>query len=135
MAAALAEDEVTPPDEGELPQEIEPIDDFLAELSSSLATGDTEFALERLHPQVLEAYPDQCPGFLESISDPTFDATADSAPELADFTWELPDGRSFPIDDDTFEVSIQQTQQGQTGEAVSHFSIIETEWRWFTFCG
>ena len=50
------------------------------------------------------------------------------------WTWELPDGRTFDIAAAT-TVTVNVFGRGQTGaEAETHLTVVNGQYRWFTFC-
>ena len=108
--------------------------DFYAQLSAGLSSGDLTFPLERLHPFVFDAYPDQCPAALESFVDPDFAVDVVAVGETGPWTWELPDGRSYDVDEAT-TVTVQVSGRGQSGQpADAHLATVDGQLRWFTFC-
>ena len=120
--------------EGEDEVDAAAIVDFYAQLSAGLSSGDLTFPLERLHPLVLEAYPDQCPAALETFVDPDFAVEVVQVGETGPWTWELPDGRSYEVDE-AITVTVQVSGRGQTGDpSDAHLATVDDELHWFTFC-
>ncbi|MCE9623581.1 MAG: hypothetical protein K8R99_14685 [Actinomycetia bacterium] len=106
--------------------------DFFAQLSSSIATGDLTFALERLHPLVLEAFPgDVCHTELSLRVAPDYAITVNSVGEMAPWTWELPDGRAYEVDAAT---TVSILLPGSTDPVDSHLVNIDRKYFWFTVC-
>ena len=108
--------------------------EFYAQLSAGFSSGDLTFPLERLHPFVLDAYPDQCPAAFETFVDPDFVAEVVAVGDTGPWTWVLPDERSYDVDE-AITVTIQLSGRGQTGApADAHLATVDGELRWFTFC-
>lgn len=107
---------------------------FYAQLSESLASGDLEFPLARLHPVVGDAYPDRCPAALESFVDPEFGIELVELVGPEPWTWTLPDGREYPVPDALTTV-VRLSGRGQPGEPTeTHLATVDGELHWFTFC-
>jgi hypothetical protein len=121
------------PAPADAPAETESLADFYAQLSASVASGDLEFALDRLDPRVLEVYPDSCPAALESFADP--DLVIEFIEEGPTETWTYEaDGESIDVPD-AVAVTIRLTGRGQDGTpSEAHVSIVDGQYRWFTFC-
>jgi hypothetical protein len=116
------------------PPERETVADFYTVFAEAVRSGDVDTLLARLHPIVLDAYPDTCPDVLATFADPEFDVTATSDGGVTPWTWSLPDGRSFDVADAT-TVTIELSGRGQTGDPVdSHLAAVDGEYRWFTYC-
>ena len=113
---------------------VEAADEFLQQLSESLATGDGSFALSRLHPKVIETFgQDVCNQTVPATDDQTFNLTLVSEGAHGPWDWPQPDGTTIRIDDAvTFDVQI--TQQGSTAPAQVHLVLLDGMWRWFTYC-
>lgn len=106
--------------------------DFFRQMSASIATGDLTYALGRLHPLVLEAFgEDACRTELELRVVPDYEITVDSVGEVAPWTWELPDGRSFDIEAAT-TVMVRLPSVVDLVEA--HLVNIDKQYYWFTIC-
>ena len=114
---------------------VESLESFYGSLSDSLSAGDLDFSIERLDPVVFDLYSvDQCTATLDRLADPTFSIEFHSEERHEPWDFELPDGRSVPIDD-TVVTTITLFGPGQPGEsAESHVTIINGEYHWFTYC-
>ncbi len=116
------------------PPEPESIDTFLAALSASLSSGDTAFALDRLHPQVLDFFPTECPDHLVGIVDPTFNLEAIEVGAVGPFEYQVRDGRTASVPGAT-TVRTSRTDNGQVREIEAHFVLGDDGvWRWLTDC-
>lgn len=105
--------------------------DFFQKLSASFASGDLTFALDRLHPLVLEAFPgDACANELALRVTPD-QIMVDSVGETGPWTWELPDGRSVEVPDAT---TVWIRLPGATEPVDAHIVNIDREYHWFTTC-
>ncbi len=106
--------------------------DFFEKLSTSIASGDLTYALERLHPLVLEAFPgDACGAELALRVTPDYKITVNSVRDTAPWKWELPDGRSFVVDAAT---TVSITLPGNTDPVDAHIVNIDRNYYWFTVC-
>jgi hypothetical protein len=115
----------------------ETVEQFAAELSQSISTGDLQFAIQRLHPAVLEAFPNnQCPPHLEAISEPTFNVEVVSVGATGRYDFAPPSlgGRSFPAEDVT-TVVVDLTLRGETSRQEVHYGLIDGLHHWYTDCG
>ena len=112
----------------------ETLDAFYEQLSTSISSGDLEFAIQRLDPTVNEAYPTECQGTLKRAVDPEFSIMLVEEGDTGPWTWELPDDRRFEIPAAT-TATIVLSGRGQTGaETDAHVTLIDGEYHWFTFC-
>lgn len=112
----------------------ESLDDFYTQLSTSLASGDLTFSLERLDPLVYEAYPTECPAALESFADPEFVVTLISDDGPSAWIWELPDGRTYDVPD-AVAATVTVGGRGQSGsETQAHVQLHDGRYHWFTYC-
>ena len=106
--------------------------DFFQELSNSISSGDVTFALDRLHPLVLEAFPgDVCNTELALRVNPDYKITVNSVGETGPWTWELPDGRTYDVDAAT---TVSIVLPGGTEPIDAHIVNIERKYYWFTVC-
>jgi len=106
--------------------------DFFQRLSTSIATGDLAYALDRLHPLVLAAFPgDVCRIELSLRTAADYQIAVNSIGDTAPWTWELPDGRSLEVDDAT---TVTILLPGTTEPVESHIVNIDGLYYWFTIC-
>ena len=106
--------------------------DFFAKLSNSISSGDLTYALGRLHPLVIQAFSaDLCSTELSLRVTPNYLITVDSVGETAPWKWELPDGRSFDVEEAT-TVTIRLPDVADPVEA--HIVNIDQDYYWFTIC-
>lgn len=106
--------------------------DFFERLSNSIATGDLTYALERLHPLVIEAFPgDVCRTELSLRVAPDYNITVNSIGETAAWTWEVPDGRTFEVEAAT---TVSISLPGSTDPVDGHIVNIDRNYYWFTVC-
>ena len=113
----------------------ETLEDFLTGLTASLSGAQSlDFALARLHPQVLEFFPDQCPAHIASTVDPEFSITPITVIGEEPFEYQVPDGRTAVVDRST-TVLVEITGGGEVREVEAHFVLGEDgQWAWFTYC-
>lgn len=106
--------------------------DFIEKLSASFASGDLTYALERLHPLVLNAFPgDVCSTELSLRVAQDYKITINSVGETATWKWELPDGRSFDVESAT---TVSIVLPGTTDAVDAHIVNIDRKYYWFTIC-
>jgi len=106
--------------------------DFFQRLSNSTATGDLAYALERLHPLVLEAFPGEaCRTELALRINPDYKITVNSVGATAPWTWELPDGRTYNVNAAT---TVSILLPGNTDPVDAHIVNIDRKYYWFTVC-
>ena len=106
--------------------------DFFEKLSTSIASGDLTYALERLHPLVLEAFPgDVCRTELSLRVTPDYKITVNTVRDTAPWEWELPDGRSFDVEAAT---TVSIVLPGNTEPVDGHIVNIDRKYYWFTVC-
>jgi hypothetical protein len=123
----------TPSGGGGEPTEVEDLDEFLAELSASVAAGDAGFSFERLDPHVLAEFgPAACRAHL-SEPVPGFQVFALEDRGVEAWDWPTPDGGTVPIPEARY-VFGAVTQDGQTTEAELHFTVLAGKYHWFTYC-
>jgi hypothetical protein len=113
----------------------ETIEAFATKLSEAFRTSNWGFAMERLHPAVVELYgAPLCAAYLRDQADPSFNinVTASSGPETWD--WER-DDRITTLEN-VFEVSASVTAHDQTNVTTLHMIRAEDgTFRWLTDCG
>ncbi|MBI4882773.1 MAG: hypothetical protein HY826_01810 [Actinobacteria bacterium] len=106
--------------------------DFFAQLSASIATGDLTFALDRLHPVVIEAFPgDACRAELQLRVTADYMISVDAVGEVAPWTWELPDGRTYDLPEAT---TVTIRLPGSSDPVDGHLASIDGAYHWFTIC-
>jgi hypothetical protein len=106
--------------------------DFFEKLSTSIASGDLTYALDRLHPLVLQAFPgDVCHTELALRVTPDYKITVNAVGETAPWTWELPDGRTFDVEAAT---TVSILLPGNTDPVDAHIVNIDRNYYWFTVC-
>ena len=106
--------------------------DFFAQLSNSIATGDLTYALGRLHPLVIQAFSTElCSTDLALRITPDYKITVDSVGGTAPWTWELPDGRTFDVDEAT---TVTIRLPGSPDPVEAHLVNIDRMYYWFTIC-
>ena len=106
--------------------------DFFAQLSNSFATGNLTYAFDRLHPLVVNAFSaDLCQAELALRGNPDYLITVDSVGETAPWTWELPDGRSFEVEEAT---TVTIRLPGSPDPVDAHIVNIDRMYYWFTIC-
>lgn len=126
-------DDESEPGDSEADVQIESLTDFYNQLSASVSAGDLGFALARLDPRVFEVYPDSCPAALESFADPELVIEFVSAGPIEDWVYEANE-QSIDVPGSQ-AVTIELSGRGQSGEqSVAHLSIVDNQYRWFTFC-
>ena len=105
---------------------------FFAALSSSIAGGDLTFALDRLHPDVLAAFPgDTCRAELASRSTPGYEITVVAVGATEPWTYEPGTGSDYP-QAQALTVSLMLPGAGEPVEG--HLVLTDATWRWFTIC-
>jgi hypothetical protein len=105
---------------------------FFAALSASFASGDIEFALQRLHPLVTQAFSvDACRATLHGRIDPNYTIGVISVGASGPFTYSLPDGRSLDVPE---ALTVAITLPSSTSPVSAHIVLIDGEYRWFTMC-
>jgi hypothetical protein len=113
----------------------ETIESFAAKLSEAFRTSNWGFAMERLHPAVIELYgAPLCAAYLNDQADSSFNLsiTASVGPEAWDFER---DERVVPLEN-VYEVQAFRTAHDQTTAATLHFIQAEDgTFRWLTDCG
>jgi len=113
----------------------ETIQAFVAKLSEAFRTSNWGFAIERVHPAVIELYgAPLCAVYLRDQGDPSFNIniTSVSGPEAWD--WER-DERVTSLEN-VFEVTASITAHDQTTSSTLHFVQAEDDtFRWLTDCG
>lgn len=117
------------------PEATETIQQFFAELSTSLSVGDASFALGRLAPLVTDVYgADQCAATLAGRINPQFNIVVIEEMGVGPWDWILPSGESHPVAD-AYTVTIDLTTgDGVTQRVDSHVIRMENLYRWFTIC-
>jgi hypothetical protein len=106
--------------------------DLFEQLSTSIASGDLQFAIDRLHPFVIDAYGvDACRAELEGRVAPGYEITVEAVGEEAPWTWQLPDGRSFEL---PLATTVTVRIPGIEGAAEGHLVLVDDQFRWFTVC-
>jgi hypothetical protein len=113
----------------------ETIQAFAAKLSEAFRTENWGFALERVHPVVIDLYGQPlCATYLRDQADPSFNinVTASTGPEA--WNWER-DERITSLEN-VYEVSAYITAREQTTFSTLHFVQVEDgTFRWLTDCG
>ncbi|MEK7424759.1 MAG: hypothetical protein AAB131_13085 [Actinomycetota bacterium] len=128
LTSPMAVDPDAPPP-AEAP-EAETPEQFFAALSDSITTGNIDFALQRLHPVVLEAFPgDACTDNLSTRDDLTIEVV--EVGEVGLFVYQVPDGRTFEVPD-TLTVILRLSGQPEPTE--SHIVLTDAGYQWFTIC-
>jgi hypothetical protein len=110
------------------------VNNFAADFNQAMATGDTAFLLDSLHPDVVEIYGRQaCTTYLEGISDPTFQISVVgvSGPAAWDYAR---DGFSRPLEA-IFTVDVDRSFQGQSDRIEMHLDVMPPGANWFSDCG
>jgi hypothetical protein len=132
--AAPAPEETTGP--GTVTTAPETVDAFVAQLVSSLSSGDPSFAVDRLHPTVLSAFPTQCPAHLDSVTDPTFDIQVTEVSQPGDYVYAPPSlgGVQYTVPN-VIALQAQVTTNGTTAPQELHVADVDGTYRWFTDCG
>jgi hypothetical protein len=113
----------------------ETIQAFVAKLSEAFRASNWGFAIERVHPAVIDLYgAPLCTAYLRDQGDPSFNinVTGVSGPEAWD--WER-DERVTSLEN-VFEVTASITAHDQTTSSTLHFVQAEDgTFRWLTDCG
>jgi hypothetical protein len=114
----------------------EDAESFLAQLGDSLASGDPTFAVDRLHPTVLAAFPTQCPAHIQATADPTwnFDVIHVGPPTTYVYAPPSLGGAQYTVPN-VITVSAQVTCGGSTSRDDVHVADVDGTFRWFTDCG
>lgn len=108
---------------------------FLEDFVAAMRSGDIDFLLEHLYPEVTEIYGDeQCRAYLETVTDPAFDIDVLGVSEPGPWQWEI-DDRTTSIAD-AYTVNVSRTSRGETSTLEMHLAP-DDEGRvsWFTDCG
>lgn len=106
---------------------------FADAFRTALASGDGDFAYQRLHPIVLAIFgEDLCRGYVDRevtlIQEYRITGEVDGPSRRV---YETPDG---DIGVDIYEAPATFTFQGQEFEATGAFALVDGEVRWFTEC-
>jgi len=112
---------------------LEDPEEFVTALIAAQASGDINFLLARLHPEVLTRYGgvDPCQTYLGSVDFPaiTLREIADPAP------WDFATDDLVTTVPEAIGVEIQRLVDGETIIQELHIAYSGPELRWFTDCG
>ena len=114
---------------------MESVEAFTLELSEALQTGNTEYLLDHLYPQLVGIYgTGQCRDYLSRITNPAYQIETHSVRQIGPWIWQ-DHGVSLHVPD-TLEVELSIAVGDQVTETTAHYaSDGEGGWYWFTFCG
>lgn len=105
---------------------------FFQMVSASIASGDPDFAMERLHPAVISTYSErECRANLEARAAPGYAITVVSVGATGPWTYTPPDK---PPTEFTDALSVMVTIPGGTAPVEAHLVTIDGTYRWFTVC-
>lgn len=122
------------PDETESPPAIETPEQFLSVFTEAVQTGDSDFLLARLHPDVIDFYGKrECRAFVANFEDPTVEFVFRSVKGPGVYEWAV-DGNETDVDD-VLTVTATIAQEGEKSKREIHLGIVGTKLRWFTDCG
>lgn len=112
---------------------VETLDDFVSAFNVANSAGDTTFALERLHPVVIEIFTTElCQGWLEARFAST---TIEIIGEPTEPTATLIDAPAGQVEvHDYFTASALLTFQGSVTETTASFGYVDGAVYWFTNC-
>ncbi|MDO8392590.1 MAG: hypothetical protein Q7V57_19115 [Actinomycetota bacterium] len=112
--------------------DVETPQEFFADLSASIASGDLDFALARLHPNVIEAFGEAaCTAELTSRVAPGYSITVESVGAIGPWTYTVPDGRTW---DHEAAQALSLLVPGSADPVEGHLVFVEANYRWFTIC-
>jgi len=132
LAAQAPASDTSTPTSSSTPVEPETPETFFAAVSASLASGDVTFALERLHPAVLDTYSeDTCRAALEARSQPGYEIAVVSVGGTGPFTYTPPNAPPIDVGD---ALTVTVTVTGVDGEVEGHIALVDGTYRWFTVC-
>jgi hypothetical protein len=116
--------------------EPETVESFLAALGESLSSDDPSFAIDRLHPTVLSAFPTQCPVHVQDTADPAWNFQIVSVGQPMNYVYAPPSlgGVQYTVPN-VITVTAQVTSDGATAQADVHVADVDGTYRWFTDCG
>jgi len=111
---------------------VETPEEFFAELSASIAGGDLQFALDRLHPAVTTAYTlDECRASLLARVDPDYVISVVSVGSTAAYTYAPPDRPSSTVPE---TLTVMVMLPSSTTPVAAHIALVDGTYRWFTAC-
>lgn len=112
---------------------LETLDAFVAEFNRTNTSGDTAFALERLHPVVIDIFTsERCKEWLDARFSSTTIEIVGAPTEPTTKTIDAPDGPTEVPDYFTAEALL--TFQGSVSETVASFAYVDGAVHWFTNC-
>lgn len=112
---------------------LETLDAFVAEFNRTNTSGDTAFALERLHPVVIDIFTsERCKAWLDARFSSTTIEIVGAPTEPTTHTIDAPDGPTEVPDYFTAEALL--TFQGSVSETVASFAYVDGAVHWFTNC-
>jgi hypothetical protein len=108
--------------------------DFLTQLAQALATNDTQFLFDNLHPAVLKLYgADMCQAhFKQRSPDPSYKVEFISMTGPAPWSW-VPAKAPIPVED-VYTVKATVTAQNKVTTAELHVGLVGDGLYWFTQC-
>ena len=111
---------------------VETPEEFFAALSASIAGGDVQFALDRLHPAVTTAYTvDECRASLLARVAPGYAITIVSVGSTAAYTYAPPDRPSSTVPE---ALTVMVMLPSSTTPVAAHIALVDGTYRWFTAC-
>lgn len=113
----------------------ESVEVFAAKLGEALRTSNWAFAIERLHPAVIDLYgAPLCAAYLRDQGDPSFSLQVTASGDPESWDWER-DGNITSLEN-AVEVTANVTAHKQSSTATLHFVQAEDgTFRWLTDCG